>query len=171
MPPLKPLLFAAARLRLRWIVLPMGLLLSGCAILKPASPKGLEYTATAYSHGKSCNGPWAGRNAIGQPLKSGSVNSAAADWSRLPLGTLFRVRENGKVYIVDDYGSAMVGRDKVDLYKTNYRAVYNWGVRRVTLDILRWGDSAKSLEILKPRSKYTHVKSMVSALEKGGAGG
>jgi len=153
----------------RWLIV-AALLLPACESITNRVPKTLEYTATAYSHGRSCNGPWGPRNAIGQPLRSGRINSAAADWSRLPLGTLFRVRENGKTYVVDDYGSAMVGKDKVDLYKTNYREVYNWGVRKVVLDILEWGDKEKSLAILKPRSKYAHVREMVQALEGGREG-
>jgi hypothetical protein len=66
---------------------------------------------------------------------------------------------------VDDYGSAMVGKDKVDLFKTNYREVYRWGVRNVQLEIIEWGDFEKSLAILKPRSRSRHVKSMVQSLE------
>jgi 3D (Asp-Asp-Asp) domain-containing protein len=112
-----------------------------------------------------CNSKWAGRNAIGGRLKSGALTSAAADWSRFPVGTKFRVKETGRVYVVDDYGSAMVGKDKVDLFKTNYREVYRWGVRNVQLEIIEWGDFEKSLAILKPRSRSRHVKSMVQSLE------
>jgi len=121
--------------------------------------------ATAYGASAKCNSVWAGRNAIGGRLKSGDVTSAAADWSRFPVGTKFRVKETGRVYVVDDYGSAMVGKDKVDLFKTNYRDVYRWGVRRVNLEIIEWGSFEKSLTILKPRSRSRHVKSMVQSLE------
>jgi 3D (Asp-Asp-Asp) domain-containing protein len=121
--------------------------------------------ATAYGAAAKCNSKWAGRNAIGGRLKSGEVTSAAADWSRFPVGTKFRVKETGRVYVVDDYGSAMVGKDKVDLFKTNYRDVYRWGVRHVNLEILEWGSHEKSLAILKPRTRSRHVKSMVQSLE------
>ena len=130
---------------------------------KPA--KTVPVVATAYGASAKCNSKWAGKNAIGGRLKSGEVTSAAADWSRFPLGTKFRVKETGRVYVVDDYGSAMVGKDKVDLFKTNYRDVYRWGVRNVQLEIIEWGDFVKSLAILKPRSKSRHVKSMVQSLE------
>ena len=130
---------------------------------KPA--KTVPVVATAYGASAKCNSKWAGKNAIGGRLKSGEVTSAAADWSRFPLGTKFRVKETGRVYVVDDYGSAMVGKDKVDLFKTNYREVYRWGVRHVQLEIIEWGDFAKSLAILKPRSRSRHVKSMVQSLE------
>jgi 3D (Asp-Asp-Asp) domain-containing protein len=121
--------------------------------------------ATAYSTGAQCNGPWGPKNAVGQRLKSGAVNSAAADWSRFPLGTKFRVRETGKVYQVDDYGSAMVGKDKVDLFMTDYGQVNRWGVRQVNLEIVEWGSVEKSLKILKPRAKAGHVRRMVEQLE------
>ena len=133
----------------------------------PAAPKTetVPVVATAYGASAKCNSIWAGRNAIGGRLKSGDVTSAAADWSRFPVGTKFRVKETGRVYVVDDYGSAMVGKDKVDLFKTNYRDVYRWGVRNVNLEIIEWGSFEKSLTILKPRSRSRHVKSMVQSLE------
>ncbi len=121
--------------------------------------------ATAYGASAKCNSVWAGKNAIGGRLKSGEVTSAAADWSRFPVGTKFRVKETGRVYVVDDYGSAMVGKDKVDLFKTNYRDVYRWGVRDVNLEIIEWGSFERSLTILKPRSRSRHVRSMVQSLE------
>ena len=127
--------------------------------------KTMPVVATAYGASAKCNSKWAGKNAIGGRLRSGVVTSAAADWSRFPVGTKFRVKETGRVYVVDDYGSAMVGKDKVDLFKTNYRDVYRWGVRNVQLEIIEWGDYAKSLAILKPRSRSRHVQSMVQSLE------
>ena len=129
------------------------------------APKSVPVVATAYGASAKCNSKWAGKNAIGGRLKSGDVTSAAADWSRFPVGTKFRVKETGRVYVVDDYGSAMVGKDKVDLFKTNYRDVYRWGVRNVNLEIIEWGSFEKSLTILKPRSRSRHVKSMVQSLE------
>ena len=152
------------------LIASLGLFASGCAttgrpVAAPAKPKTVPVTATAYSSGAKCNGAWAHRNAIGGPLKSGAVNSAATDWSRIPLGTKFRVVETGKVYIVDDYGSAMVGKDKVDLFHTSYRDVYHWGVRQVTLEIMEWGCPDKSLAVLKPRARAPHVRRMVEVLK------
>ncbi len=120
--------------------------------------------ASAYSSGAACNGQWARRNAIGKPLRSGAVNSAAADWSRYPVGTKFRVKETGKVYQVDDYGSAMVGRNKVDLYTPSQASMNRWGVRDVTLEILEWGCPEKSLAILQPRARRGYIREMVSRL-------
>jgi 3D (Asp-Asp-Asp) domain-containing protein len=148
----------------------LSLFASGCATTgrptaAPTKPKTVPVTATAYSSGAKCNGAWAHRNAIGGRLKSGAVNSAATDWSRIPLGTKFRVVETGKVYVVDDYGSAMVGKDKVDLFHTSYRDVYRWGVRQVTLEIIEWGCPDKSLAVLKPRTRAPHVRRMVESLK------
>ena len=148
----------------------LSLFASGCATTgrptaAPTKPKTVPVTATAYSSGAKCNGAWAHRNAIGGRLKSGAVNSAATDWSRIPLGTKFRVVETGKVYVVDDYGSAMVGKDKVDLFHTSYRDVYRWGVRQVTLEIIEWGCPEKSLAVLKPRTRAPHVRRMVESLK------
>lgn len=146
----------------------LSLAVGGCASLdaerSEARPKTVAVTATAYSCGAKCNGVWAKRNAVGGRLQSGAVNSAAADWSRFPLGTKFRVVETGKVYVVDDYGSAMVGQDKVDLFHTSYRDVYRWGVRRVNLEIIEWGCPEESLTVLKPRARAAHVRRMVEAL-------
>lgn len=139
--------------------------LTACSTAGIAKTQSVPVVATAYGSSAKCNSKWAGRNAIGGRLKSGEVTSAAADWSRFPVGTKFRVKETGRVYVVDDYGSAMVGKDKVDLYKTNYREVYRWGVRNVNLEIIEWGCYEKSLAILKPRSRNRHVKSMVQSLE------
>lgn len=66
---------------------------------------------------------------------------------------------------MDDYGSAMVGRNKVDLFKNNYRDVYSWGVKNVTLEILQWGCRARSLEVLRPRARWGHVREMVDRLD------
>lgn len=142
--------------------------MAGCEHLEGIGSQPVPVTATAYSSGVACNGVWGGRNAIGGKLRHGEVTSAASDWSKFPLGTKFKVVETGQVYEVDDYGSAMVGKNKVDLFKTNYRDVYQWGVRSVNLEILEWGCWDKSLAVLKPRSRWGHVREMVERLEKRG---
>src|SRR6478672_6997250 len=48
-----------------------------------------------------------------QPPK---IGSAAADWSRWPVGTTFRLLSTGQIYRVDDYGWALAGRNTIDLY-------------------------------------------------------
>jgi 3D (Asp-Asp-Asp) domain-containing protein len=119
---------------------------------------------TAYTYGAAENGSRPNSNAIGKPLRSGEVSSAAADWSRWPVGTRFRVLETGREYIVDDTGSAMVGTNTIDLFKPNHRAMNRWGVRHVTIEILEWGSPEESLEVLMERRKFRHIREMVSDL-------
>jgi 3D (Asp-Asp-Asp) domain-containing protein len=119
---------------------------------------------TAYTSGAAENGSHPASNAIGKPLKAGKVSSAAADWSRWPLGTRFRVVETGREYIVDDTGSAMVGTNTIDLFKPNSRAMNRWGVRHVTIEILEWGSPDESSEVLMERRNFRHVREMVAKL-------
>jgi len=119
---------------------------------------------TAYTYGVAENGAHPTSNAIGKPLKAGKVRSAAADWSRWPLGTRFRVVQTGQEFIVDDIGSAMVGTSTIDLFKPSAREMNRWGVRHVTIEILEWGSPDKSLQILMERRKYRHVREMVEDL-------
>lgn len=120
---------------------------------------------TAYSSGPAHNGIYGPKNALGKPLKSGTVTSAAADWSRYPVGTRFRIVETGQEYVVDDYGSALVGTGTIDLYKASDAQVNRWGVRRVTIEILEWGSPERSLRILKERRGMRHIREMVEALQ------
>jgi len=132
---------------------PVGSLLSGT----PHPGKVYRVKTTAYT-GK--------RNAIGQRLQQGPVTSAAADWSEFPLGTRFRVLANGKNYIIDDYGSAMVGTRTIDLCMPSSRAMHAWGVRTVEIEIQEWGSSRRSLEVLSPREKAWYVRRMLASLRK-----
>ncbi len=120
---------------------------------------------TAYTYGTECNGDNPTSNALGKPLKAGTVRSAAADWSVYPVGTRFRIVETGQEYIVDDYGSAMVGNGTIDLFKPSAREMDRWGVRKVTIEILEWGSPERSLQILGERKKLRHIREMVSRLE------
>jgi hypothetical protein len=69
------------------------------------------------------------------------------------------------VYQVDDYGWALAGTNTIDLYKPSRAAMNAWGVRRVTIENLQWGDPDRSLAILRPRTKFAHVRRMVGELE------
>ena len=74
---------------------------------------------TAYSHEENEVGvPWR-KNALGTYLKYGAVRSAAADWSKYPVGTKFKIKGLPYTYIVDDYGSALVGTNTIDIYHPN----------------------------------------------------
>lgn len=120
---------------------------------------------TAYSGSVADNGPYDAKDALGKHLQEGDVASAAADWSRYPVGTRFRVVETGQEYVIDDYGSALVGTGTIDLYKRTDAQVNRWGVRRVTIEILEWGSSERSLEILRERGHMKHIRQMVRALQ------
>jgi len=105
-------------------------------------------------------------NAIGKPLQHGLVSSAASDWSEFPLGTRFRLVEGGKCYVIDDYGSAMVGTRTIDLSMPNNRAMKAWGTRTVEIEIQEWGSPRRSLEVLSPRQSAGYVRRMTNSLRR-----
>ena len=99
--------------------------LVGCAE-QPAVQKPLAAVATANSHlgrmpsvrttaytRKEKGGP---RNALGTYLSGHHVISAAADWSVFPVGTRFRICTTREEYIIDDYGTALVGKTRVGTF-------------------------------------------------------
>ena len=121
-----------------------------------------EVRTTAYTrsrHGKA-------KNANGFQLKAGDLNSAAADWSRFPLGTKFNISGTHQTYVVDDYGPALVGTNNIDLYMPSRRNMHHWGVRRVTINIIEPGSYERSLALLKPRKHVPYVRKMVKVLEE-----
>jgi 3D (Asp-Asp-Asp) domain-containing protein len=116
---------------------------------------------TAYTHTERGGR----RNAIGKSLSGSNHMSAAADWSRFPLGTRFQIVGTQERYIIDDYGGALVGTNTIDLYKTSRRAMRLWGVRRVDIDIIEWGSKQQSLKVLAPRKKNGLVRRMIAGIE------
>jgi 3D (Asp-Asp-Asp) domain-containing protein len=147
-------------------------LLVGCAAVQPQpavrsagwpNSRRLEHVrTTAYSRGEDGGK----RNAIGARLSRGKSRSAASDWSRFPLGTRFRIVGTREEYIIDDYGTALIGTNTIDLYKHSRLEMKRWGVRHVDIDILEWGSDQKSLKVLKPRARHRSVRRMIAALEK-----
>ena len=99
---------------------------------------------------------------------SSNTYSCAADWSWLPLGTRFRMPATGRTYVVEDYGSALVGKKTVDLFMPNRAEMGAWGVRNVDVEVLEWGSSVMSLRLLEPRQRNEHVRRMVAALQHPG---
>ena len=93
------------------------------------------------------------------------IGSAAADWSRWPVGTTFRLLSTGQIYRVDDYGWALSGRNTIDLYMANSRDMNTWGARQEPIQILHWGDPQQSLQFLQSHQDYKHIKRMVLELE------
>lgn len=124
-----------------------------------------QVRTTAYTHTESDHRAYGRLSAAGTPLKFGSVRSAAADWSRWPKGTIFRVVETGEIREVDDYGWALSGTNTIDFYQPSRSAMNAWGVRRVNIEILRWGDAWQSHSLLRGRSKHAHVKRMLKQIE------
>ena len=122
--------------------------------------------ATAYTHTEADHLKCGRANAVGTPLKYGEEGrSAAADWSKFPVGTKFRIAGESAVYEIDDYGGALVGRDVIDLYKPTKRAMNAWGARQIEIEVIEWGCFERSLKILAPRAKYAkHVAKMVGSL-------
>ena len=125
---------------------------------KPA--KRMYVRTTAYHHSE----PGGRVTAVGGYLRP--THSAAADWSWLPAGTKFRIVETGEDYIVEDYGSALIGKFTIDLYKSTRGEMNRWGVRYVTIEILEMGSYKVSLAVLTPRQRYPHVRAMVYGLKK-----
>ncbi len=93
------------------------------------------------------------------------IGSAAADWSRWPAGTVFRLLSTGQNYRVEDYGWALSGRNTIDLYMANQREMNSWGARQETIEILKWGDPQESLQFLRRHQDYRHIRRMVLELE------
>ena len=93
------------------------------------------------------------------------IGSAAADWSRWPAGTVFRLLSTGQNYRVEDYGWALSGRNTIDLYMANQREMNSWGARQETIEVLKWGDPQESLQFLRSHQNYRHIKRMVLELE------
>ena len=117
---------------------------------------------TAYTHTERGGR----RNALGIYLSGRHVMSAASDWSRWPLGTRFRLVDTNEEYVIDDYGTALIGTGTIDLYKPTRLEMKNWGCRIVDIDILQWGSEEQSLKVLAPRKKHRTVRCMIAALEE-----
>ena len=154
----------------------LALVLSGCATRRlPPYEKPIARTefqavrTTAYTHTESDHRQYSNFSAMGSPLQCGAVKSASADWARWPAGTVFKLLETGEIYQVDDYGWALSGTNTIDLYKPTRTDMNAWGVRRVNIQILEWGDDRKSFSILAPRAKYRHVKRMLEQMRRNGS--
>lgn len=123
--------------------------------------------ATAYSHMEKEVGAPGRKNAAGTTLKYGKTRSAAADWSKLPLGTKFKVvGKPGVTYVVDDYGSALAGTNTIDFFYPSLRAMNNWGTRNVTIQIIQMGSFERSAKILSGRKHASHCRKMYYAIKK-----
>lgn len=148
-------------------------LLSSCASSsfggRAISSRGTRITSvrtTAYTHSESDHIVYGARTAVGTPLKYGMVRSAAADWSVFPVGTIFQIEGTPHIYQVDDYGSALVGTNTIDIYQPSRSQMNAWGVKNVNIRVLKWGSFSKSVAIMKERQGYGHVRNMVNRIQR-----
>lgn len=129
----------------------------------------LHVRTTAYTHSESDHIEYGRKTALGTNLKcTREYNSAASDWSRFPVGTEFRIKGINRHFVIDDYGSALLGKDTIDIYFTSKRDMNRWGVQHVDIIITKYGDYEKSREILSQRTRYSHCRKMLAEIEKNG---
>jgi 3D (Asp-Asp-Asp) domain-containing protein len=161
-----PIQLQATSLRLALACL-IGAFLASCATQPTATRTSakshrMNVRTTAYCvHERGGGGR---RNAVGQYLSGRIVRSAASDWSRFPLGTRFKIVETAEEYVIDDYGTALLGTNTIDLYKPSRLEMKRWGVRQVDIDILQWGSEEQSINVLTPRAKHHTPRRMLLAL-------
>ena len=121
---------------------------------------------TAYSHMENEVGAYGRMNASGTVLKYGAVRRAAADWSRYPVGTTFKIKGLPHTYVVDDYGSALVGTNTIDIYHPTLGSMKAWATRPVEIHVVRWGSMERTVNLLKGRTKYPHCARMYYAARR-----
>ena len=122
---------------------------------------------TAYSDAENeAGGIYKNYNAEGTHLKYGQVRSAAADWAVYPVGTLFRIKGLPYTYVVDDYGSALVGAVSIDIYHPSLSLMRKWNTRPAEIYIIKMGDWDRSAALLKGRTKHSHCRKMYKGVLK-----
>ena len=126
----------------------------------------LTVRTTAYTHSEADHLKWGRKTAAGSTLRFGKTRSAAADWSRFPVGTRFQIEGDTSIYVVEDYGSALVGRHTIDLYRPSKSSMNSWGVRHVRIRILEWGCFDQSLKIMQPRTRNRFVRTMTEKIRR-----
>lgn len=102
--------------------------------------KSMFVRTTAYTHTESDHLQYGRLNAIGTTLRcEPHYTSAAADWSRFPLGTKFKISGEPTVYVIDDCGGALWGTNTIDIYRPSMSAMHAWGTRHVQIEVLHYG--------------------------------
>lgn len=81
------------------------------------------------------------------------------------MGTRFRLIETGRVYVIEDYGTALVGKKTIDLYMPNDPMMRAWGVKVVNIEILEWGSKPMSRMMLESRKHGATARRMLTAME------
>ena len=90
-----------------------------------SSKKTLKVKAYAYTGG--------GITAMGTKAKYGTL---AVDPKVIPYGTKVYIKELNKVFTAEDCGGGIKG-NKIDIYMNSSSACKNWGVRTITIEILK----------------------------------
>ncbi len=120
---------------------------------------------TAYTHTERDHLKYGTKTALGTELRhSPDYHSVAADWSRFPLGTKFRIKGYDRIFVVDDYGKALVGSRTIDLYFPTMEGMEQWGARWVEIEVLEFGSFHGSRKILAARATYPHCLAMLAAM-------
>jgi 3D (Asp-Asp-Asp) domain-containing protein len=132
---------------------------------KPKKGTRVTTTVTTKRVTKTTTTTKGGKRAVAVSKSPPRIGSAAADWSRWPVGTTFRLLSTGQMYRVEDYGWALSGRNTIDLYMANQRDMNTWGARQEPIQILHWGDPQQSLQILRLHSDHKHIKRMLLELQ------
>jgi 3D (Asp-Asp-Asp) domain-containing protein len=160
---------------MRYILTILCLTLISCSSASPKSVEKplnkLQVRTTAYTHSESDHVKYGRKNAVGTKLLSGAVRSAAADWSVFPVGTQFKIEGYPYVFVIDDYGSALVGTKTIDIYQTSRKGMRNWGVRHVNIEVIKWGSYIKSKQIIADRTRYPHIRKMLAAINNKNSAG
>lgn len=154
----------------RWTGL--ALLAAGLSSLRAAPGDGAgaalfttRVRTTAYTHTEADHLKYGTKTALGTELShSPDAHSAAADWSRFPLGTKFRIKGYDRVFVVDDYGKALVGSRTIDLYFPTMEGMKRWGARWVEIEVLELGSFHGSRRILAARANHPHCLAMLAAM-------
>lgn len=122
----------------------------------------LTVKTTAYTHNERDHLQYGKKTAIGTTLRGGVV---ATDWSVFPVGTKLKI--DGSEYVVEDYGSALVGKvvPVVDVYRPSFVSMNKWGAKHFEIEVLEWGSFKDSKDILSDRLKYKHCREMYNNIE------
>lgn len=125
---------------------------------------------TSFSHMENEPGAYGRMNASGSILKYGAVRSAAADWSVYPVGTTFKIKGLPYTYVVDDYGSSLVGTNTLDIFHPSLQSMQEWATRNVEIHVVHWGSWERTANLLKGRTQHSHCAQMYANVKRRMAG-
>ena len=121
----------------------------------------------AYASEEKSQAKHGARNAIGGPLRADpEYTSAAADWSIFPVGMEFRIVGKPTVYVIDDYGSGLIGKRIIDIHVLTISEMRKVNRRNVEIEIVKPGSYERALAILKRRLGNSHCKTMYDRIRK-----